>query len=80
MKTMELIESKIENLIEKAENGVGPDYVTPKAAADIAKSGIETPEQNPVEAPDLTPSNEPGHIAGILNKIGQAATETGAAD
>ncbi len=73
------VENKIDRLIQEVEENreaAGPDYVTPEAAKAIDKAGIETPEQNDIEAPDLEVADEgPSHIAGILNKLGSAAED-----
>ncbi len=67
---------KIDLLIQESEKEreeAQPSYVTPKAEKAIKKAETEKPSADDVEAPDL--DDGPSHMAGILNKLGQAAED-----
>ncbi len=69
------IDRKIEKLIEETEaerEAAQPGYVTPAAAKDIDKSGIEKIDTDDIQAPDLS---DAGQAASLLNKVGKAAAE-----
>ncbi len=70
------IENKIDLLIQESEKereAAQPDYVTPEAEKAIDKAGIEKPSVDDIDTPDL--DEGPSHMAGILNKLGQAAED-----
>ncbi len=68
---------KIDQLIQESEKereAAQPSYATPEASKAIKKAEDAEPQTNNVQAPDLD-TDEGSHIAGILNKLGDAAED-----
>ncbi len=71
------VENKIDRLIQESEKereAAQPSYVTPEAGKAIKKAENTEPQTDNVQTPDLDVDTDEGsHIAGILNKLGDAA-------